>query len=633
MRLLAIAFAAAALWGCAPGAPALDPPPSATLPTATLGYPTTRLTLALAPDAAGYRTASIAGITGNVKISVDGADLTAPVSAVSTASLQSGLLVIENAPAGKKRVITLSVLESDGTTPTPIAMRVVADLAAGSQTLDVSPRTTAVGGVFARLLATGPGKQVYATVDPVEIGTLIDRIKTFGARSPHYALIDSAAIADAVADRAGSLPDPSAAFQIAPGSVRITTAGAPENALTHIVVDDPVSPKGTGLSRLTTLTGDVYEIAPVMPGTWKVSIQVGTSLSAATTVTVAPGQTATRSVDFNDQIGWRPGPPLPAPLGAVGVAVLGTKIFAIGGVAPGGRATDSAFVLDTGAATPSWQRLPNLTFAREGAGAGVVGDTLVAAGGQTVDAAGSKTRLSSVERYSPILDKWVAGTDLPAAFMAGSSKAIWWGSIASANSATKIFAFQGIADFGINFAAGADYNPFSDKWDATTSPTPLTPRMMAAAAFLDSRVYLVGGLKPANPTFNQTATTQVPLAARAEVEYLDLTQNPRVWRAAPPLQVGRSEPAAAASPTRLFVAGGVGPGDRALGSVEVFDPATGKWSYMPSLRLARSSAGLAFAGGRLWAIGGAPSRSLGFSGGGSVIATDSVEALALGDTL
>ncbi|MBM3270181.1 MAG: hypothetical protein FJZ01_21310 [Candidatus Sericytochromatia bacterium] len=630
MRLVVIIAMAAALAGCAAGPQGRDP---VVLPAVSLGYPATRLTLELAPEPAGRAVASIAGIPGNVRITVESSDIQTPVSAVSTASLDSGKLVVEGVPAGKKRLITLTVLGQDGKTPTSVSLRAVADLAVGAQTVAVSPRTTAIGGVFARLLATAPGKVVYPGLDPVAVGALIDQIKSFPPRVPHYALIDTALVADDIADRAGGLPGAGTRYQIAPAAIRLTVAGAPENALARLVVDDPVSPKASGLSRLTTQTGGEYEIQPVLPGTWKLTFQVGNSLSAALPVTVAAGETATASIDFNAQNGWTAGPALPAPLGATGVAVSGTKIYVAGGVTPGGRATDSLYVIDVAAQVPAWTKLPNMKFAREGPAAGVIADVLVVAGGQTVDDAGAKTRVASTEVYSPLLDNWVTGKDLPAAFTAGSAKAIWWGGLASAYSLSKIFAFQGIADYGITLAAAAEYNPYTDTWDATSSPTPLTPRMLSAATLLNNRIYLVGGQKPANPTFNQSAATQAPLGARAEVEVLDVTESPRVWRAAPPLQVGRSEPGAAASPTRVYVAGGVGPGERALASVEAFDPVNGLWFYMPAMRTARSSFGLVYVRNRLWAIGGSPSRYLGFTGGGSALATDSVETLPIGDSL
>ena len=313
--------------------------------------------------------------------------------------------------------------------------------------------------------------------------------------------------------------------------------------------------------------------------------------------------------------------------GFVMALVIGV-FYAIGGVEPGGRATDSVFVLDTAAGTPTWLRLAKLPTARESAGVGVLNGKIVVAGGQATNDAGT-TRLGVVEIYDPQADSWTTGSRVPTAFLAGSTKAVSWGGLAAASTGSRLLAFQGIADYGITLSAAAEYDPLADNWITQNAPVSMTLRFMAAAAFLGTKFYLAGGLKPANPTFNPGATTQFPLGARPEFEILDIAQSPLTWRAGRPLPTGRAELGLAVSKSKVYAAGGVGPGDKAYSVVEVFDPAAGTWGYAGSMRAARSSFGLVAAGNRLWAIGGSASRALAYFGGGSALATNSVESMAL----
>jgi hypothetical protein len=635
---LGLALAATCLVAGCTAAPVPGGEPVAVLPTVSLSYATTRLTLHVASDAASkvaapepgaggpYGVQTLAGAGGRVKVTIEATDLAAPVSQTIAGPLGGSTLVIENAPAGKNRLVSLAILDDAGNPIAGTTLRAVADLAAGSQTLEISPRSTAVGDVYARLFATPAGRAAAGTAKPADVGTLLDQVKQTGSRVSHYGLIDAVSIADAIRAQGGTLPAPSAAFQVRAGTVRLTLKGAPDHVPVEVVIRDPVSPLFSGLAPLITQTGGVYDLGPVAPGTWPISVfsPLLVASGSATAVVVA-GEVATASVDLS---AWQAGPPLPAPIGAPGVAAIGGKIYAVGGVAPGGKATDSLFVLDTGLANPAWQRLADLPTAREGPGVGVVNGRLVVAGGQAGQD-GASTRTGAVEVYEPTFNTWTSVSRLPAAFLAGSAKAIAWGAVPGAGTGTRFFAFQGIADFGVTLSAAAEYEALTDTWVTANVPAIPTPRILAAAAHLAGRIYLAGGWKAANPTFNQGTTTQFPHGARAEVEALDLNVTPKVWRAMPPLGTGRGELALAASRTKLYAAGGVGPGDKVLSIVEVYDPIARTWLYTGSLRTPRSSFGMVAANGKLWAIGGSNSRLLGFFGGGSAAATQAVEVLPL----
>ena len=63
--------------------------------------------------------------------------------------------------------------------------------------------------------------------------------------------------------------------------------------------------------------------------------------------------------------------------------------------------------------------------------------------------------------------------------------------------------------------------------------------------------------------------------------------------------------AAVASSGRLYVLGGSNDEDRPLSTVEVFDPADGRWSYVASMSTPRRGvAAVELAGGKILACGG-----------------------------
>ena len=76
------------------------------------------------------------------------------------------------------------------------------------------------------------------------------------------------------------------------------------------------------------------------------------------------------------------------------------------------------------------------------------------------------------------------------------------------------------------------------------------------------------------------------------------------WTRVPDLRVARSHPAVAVLDGRLYVIGGGGPRFVSLNSVEVFDPATGRWAEARPMPTLRSGAMAVSLGDRIAVIGG-----------------------------
>lgn len=106
------------------------------------------------------------------------------------------------------------------------------------------------------------------------------------------------------------------------------------------------------------------------------------------------------------------------------------------------------------------------------------------------------------------------------------------------------------------------------------------PRKYAAAAPLGGRLYVCGGLAGAGG------------ARLATVEAYDPREG-GAFRAVAPMAAPRSSCGAAALGGRLYVAGGAADGGAFHATVEVFEPAAGRWREGPALAAPRSGLALA----------------------------------------
>jgi hypothetical protein len=113
------------------------------------------------------------------------------------------------------------------------------------------------------------------------------------------------------------------------------------------------------------------------------------------------------------------------------------------------------------------------------------------------------------------------------------------------------------------------------------SPIAGGPRQEHSVAAIGPDVYVIGGIKPDGAGGVVTV---------ADVEVYD-TRRDR-WRRAAPLPVAMNHPNAAVVGGKLYVLGGLSGGAswEALGDSFVFDPATGRWTTLPSYAAARPSA-------------------------------------------
>jgi N-acetylneuraminic acid mutarotase len=179
--------------------------------------------------------------------------------------------------------------------------------------------------------------------------------------------------------------------------------------------------------------------------------------------------------------------PMPTPRGALAVAVLNGRIHAIGGAWDG--ASNAHEVYDP--ATNRWTRASPMPTARDHLAAVAFQGRVWALGGR---ASFLGQQYDTVEIYDPATDAWRSGTPLPAAR----------GGLAAAALADRVLVFGGEAPLRI-FNSTEMYEVAGDRW-ISKEPMP-TPRHGIGAAVIDGRVYVVAGGR--EPGFAATTANEV----------------------------------------------------------------------------------------------------------------------------
>ena len=176
---------------------------------------------------------------------------------------------------------------------------------------------------------------------------------------------------------------------------------------------------------------------------------------------------------------WMERAPMSTERGALAVAELGGKLFAIGGYNGAGN-SNAVEMYDP--ATNSWSTKASLPTARDHLAVATVGTRVYAIGGRlNRDYA---RNLSITEAYDPVADRWTRVADLPTPRSG----------ITAAVVRETIYVFGGEAPEG-TFRTTEAYFPAIDRWRAMT-PMPTGRHGLASAAVNDLVYVISGGPRP-----------------------------------------------------------------------------------------------------------------------------------------
>lgn len=169
---------------------------------------------------------------------------------------------------------------------------------------------------------------------------------------------------------------------------------------------------------------------------------------------------------------WTVGPPMRAPRAGCAAAALDGKLYVIGGSEQGNGFLNRVEIYDP--ATNTWQEGPPIPDGREDLGAAAVGGKIYVIGGVR------HSLRSDVYIFNPRTGTWTAGAPMPTPRR----------SFAVAVDGPRIWCIGGVGDRG--FVSTVEvYDTSTNRW-ATGLPHPQAKAWMGAAV-LDGRLYTVGG--------------------------------------------------------------------------------------------------------------------------------------------
>ncbi len=275
---------------------------------------------------------------------------------------------------------------------------------------------------------------------------------------------------------------------------------------------------------------------------------------------------------------WIPLTPLPqGPRQEVGVAELDGRIFVIGGLTASGQGSPEVEVYD--ADTNTWSRAAPLPDARHHVGAAALGGAVYSVGGFFRS---SFSPRAETFRYDPQGNQWIEVAPLPAAR----------GALAVAALGGRLYAVGG-SGAGGSVTDHAAYDPLTNQW-IPRAALPGARNHLAAVALPDG-VYVVGGRVDGGGNNN-----------RASLHRYDPASN--TWQALASMPTARSGHAAAVLGGRIVVIGGeVNPATPSgvFAEVEIYDPATNRWTSIDPMVLPRHGIGAATVGSLIYVPGGA----------------------------
>lgn len=302
---------------------------------------------------------------------------------------------------------------------------------------------------------------------------------------------------------------------------------------------------------------------------------------------------------------WQPLSAMPVRLGETNAVSDGRYVYVVGGTEQEGEAAPrdaTQRVLRYAPASNRWDTLPPLPEALSHVGTAVIGKRLYAVGGFTTNVHLGPSASAFV--YDPAVQAWRR--------VAAISPAR--GSVSLAAVGGKLHAFGGRISntvVSLPMPPGAPplkagygtvnlhqiYDPSSDRWtDAAPLPGPARDHM--AVVVLDGKVHLLGGRTTDTDDNQARHDVYDPVTAR--------------WTVAAPLPAPRSAGAAAVIDGRIVYAGGeCRPGgipnrDSAYDQTWMYDPTQDAWHAVAVLPQGRHGFGAATVGRTVYVAGGAP---------------------------
>jgi N-acetylneuraminic acid mutarotase len=335
---------------------------------------------------------------------------------------------------------------------------------------------------------------------------------------------------------------------------------------------------GDGLVRAADLLRAVLARAGAAGCRGETPTETASALSSPTPTATPPTPSSTVSPPNTPRSTWIPLTPLPeGPRQEVGIAELDGRVYVIGGLTATGQGSRALEVYDTD--TNEWIGAAQLPGARHHVGAAALAGAVYSVGGFS---GSSFVPAPDTYRYDPGVNQWTPVQSLPTAR----------GALAVAAFDGRLYAVGGSA-VGGSVTDHTAYDPATNQWTPRAA-LPVARNHLAAVALADG-VYVVGGRVDGGGNNNRAALHRYNPATN-------------MWQALAPMPTARSGHAATVLAGRIVVMGGeVNPAtpSRVFSEVEIYDPATNRWTAIDPMALPRHGIGAATVGSLIYVPGGA----------------------------
>ena len=268
---------------------------------------------------------------------------------------------------------------------------------------------------------------------------------------------------------------------------------------------------------------------------------------------------------------WTEGPPMSVARYDAAVAVLGGRLYVIGGRNTAGAALGTVERFDP--ENGQWTTVEELREERYDAAAVAYQGRIVLMGGREDDGAVTE----DVEEYVPSEDDWESFQSLGQA-REGLGAVVLGG---------RMYALGGAAPGGALLTTCEYYDAAGDRWYAYSAWALDPPRASFGIVEEGGAAYVAGGFGQFGP---------LGLFERYTVAHGAVVLDP--------MPTARGNLALVSDGAALYAIGGRDPNDAVLATVERYDLATGTWTTLAPLNTPREGAVAAYLGGKLYVAGG-----------------------------
>lgn len=281
----------------------------------------------------------------------------------------------------------------------------------------------------------------------------------------------------------------------------------------------------------------------------------------------------------NNTPAWVTKTPMQKARANFGLAVVGDKIYAIGGMEGNGFIST---VEEYDPATDTWAYKQSLPTARGNFTTSVVNGKIYVIGGENI----YRTPVATVVMYDPSTDQWSDRASM-------NEERSWFGSCVING---KIYAIGGRTNWNgpdsVLLAKNIEvYDPSSDTWNVKTNMSPR--RWTFCCCVVNGEIYVISGSKSGG----------LPYFLTADVRAYNPASD--TWSDMAKIPTGRYSFASSVLDNKIYSMGGLlEVGNNGISSNEVYDPAANTWTSKTGLPTARLGLSSCIVNNKIYVIGG-----------------------------